>query len=146
MRLWPIIYIYIVYIRKLMWKKVRLCDPINMRELDAHCFTISNLSTVARVGIADETGIVIVDITRSCNLYLKHDQSDYFHLNIIVGYRCTYHERAKECCEYWDHKNHFNLSSSNLILADFRFQKEKQLFRSFNFICNDLANLFLPAE
>jgi len=58
----------------------------NMRafEFDTHRFTISNLSTVTRVGIADETGIVVVDITRSCNLYLKHDQSDCFHLNIMV--------------------------------------------------------------
>jgi len=75
-----------------MWKKVRLRDSINMRtfEFDTHRFTISNLSTLARVGIADKTGIVIVDITRSCNLYLKHDQSDCFHLNFIVNYRCAY--------------------------------------------------------
>jgi len=58
-------------------------------KLDTHRLTISNLSIVARsIDIADETGIVIVDITWSCNLYLKHDQSDCFHLNIIVGCRC----------------------------------------------------------
>lgn len=45
--------------------------PINMR---LHLtLTILNLSMLAHVSIADEIGIVIVDVTRPRNPYLKHE-------------------------------------------------------------------------
>lgn len=129
----------IVYSEKLTEKKVCSFDSrsICMRLNSTLTVTISNLSTVARVGIANETGVVIVDITRSCNPYLKHESWSNRLFSPKYRSRLSMHilrkklkKWAKECYEYTYIdilKTIWSLPLSNLILAAFPMAKRKTI-------------------